>query len=59
MNNVLNIVENSQKSEFYPTPEVIAEKMLQGINWHMIGTILKRKNVSEKSILKIGNITQL
>ena len=41
MNNVLKIVENEQTSEFYPTPQSLVEKMLQGIDWNYINTILE------------------
>lgn len=41
MNNVLQIVENEQTSEFYPTPQSIVEKMLEGIDWNYIHTVLE------------------
>ena len=41
MNNVLNIVENEQTSEFYPTPPSLVEKMLSGIDWKYVHTILE------------------
>lgn len=41
MNNLLQLVENEQTSEFYPTPADLVEKMLQGIDWGCIHTILE------------------
>ena len=41
MNNVLQIVENEQKSEFYPTPKALAEKMIDGIDWTYVHTVLE------------------
>lgn len=41
MNNVLQIVENEQTSELYPTPQSLVEKMLQGIDWKFVNTILE------------------
>ena len=41
MSNLLQIVENEETSEFYPTPQSLAEKMLEGIDWSCIETILE------------------
>lgn len=41
MSNVLQLVENEQKSEFYPTPEKLVKKMLEGIDLNSIHTILE------------------
>lgn len=41
MSNVLQIVENEQTSEFYPTPPSLVDKMLHGIDWNYIHTILE------------------
>ena len=41
MNNLLQIVENEQTSEFYPTPATLVEKMIEGIDWNYIHTILE------------------
>ena len=41
MNNLLQIVENEQTSEFYPTPAALVEKMIEGIDWDYIHTILE------------------
>jgi hypothetical protein len=41
MNNVLQMVENEQTSEFYPTPENLVKKMLEGIDLDYIHTILE------------------
>jgi hypothetical protein len=38
---VLQIAENEQTSEFYPTPQSLVEKMLQGIDWDYIHTVLE------------------
>lgn len=40
-NNVLDLVENAQTSEFYPTPPELVQKMLEGIDFDCIGTILE------------------
>jgi hypothetical protein len=41
MNNLMQLVENEQTSEFYPTPQSLVEKMLEGIDWAYIHTILE------------------
>jgi predicted RNA methylase len=41
MSRVLQYVENEQTSEFYPTPEHLARKMLNDIDWHYISTVLE------------------
>jgi len=41
MSNLMQIVENEQTSEFYPTPESLVSKMLEGIEWGYIDTILE------------------
>lgn len=57
MNNVLNIVENSQTSEFYPTPESLVEKMLQGIDWNMIESILE-PSAGKGDILRVLGVKE-
>ena len=41
MNNILQMVENEQTSEFYPTPQELVQKMIEGIDWRYIHTILE------------------
>lgn len=41
MSNILSIVENEQTSEFYPTPKSLVNKMLDGIDWEYVETILE------------------
>lgn len=41
MSNILQIVEDEQTSEFYPTPQSLVEKMLEGIDWRFVHTILE------------------
>ncbi len=41
MSNILQIVENEQTSEFYPTPKSLVNKMLDGIDWKYVETILE------------------
>lgn len=41
MSNILQIVENEQTSEFYPTPAALIEKMLDGVDFGYIHTILE------------------
>lgn len=41
MSDILNIVENEQTSEFYPTPPNLVKKMLANIDWMYIQTILE------------------
>lgn len=41
MSNVLQLVENEQTSEFYPTPQSLVERMLQGVDLDYIHTILE------------------
>lgn len=38
---ILDYVENKETSEFYPTPEPLVEKMIEGIDFGMIETILE------------------
>lgn len=35
------MLEKIMPEEFYPTPEALAQKMLEGINWHYIETVLE------------------
>ena len=39
--NIVNYTFDEQNSEFYPTPESLAKKMLEGIDWRYIHTILE------------------
>lgn len=41
MSNIIQYVENEQESEFYPTPESLAAKILDGVDWRYIHTILE------------------
>ena len=41
MSNLMQLVENEETSEFYPTPPSLVEKMLEGIEWQYIHTILE------------------
>lgn len=41
MSNIIQLVEDEQTSEFYPTPPSLVEKMLEGIDWSYIHTILE------------------
>lgn len=41
MNNVLQIVENEQTSEFYPTPQSLVVKMLTGVDLDKVKTVLE------------------
>lgn len=41
MSNLLQIVENEQTSEFYPTPQNLVEKMLEGVDFDYIHTVLE------------------
>ena len=41
MSNLMQLVENEQTSEFYPTPESLVKKMLEGIDLDYIKTILE------------------
>ena len=41
MNNLMQIVENEQTSEFYPTPRSLVKKMVDGVDWDYIHTILE------------------
>lgn len=41
MKSVLQIVENEQTSEFYPTPESVVLKMVEGIDFNSIKSILE------------------
>lgn len=39
--NITNLTTTNGADQFYPTPPSVAEKMLEGIDWTMIGTILE------------------
>ena len=39
--NIVQITENPQKSEFYPTPESLVDRMLAGIDWSMVNSVLE------------------
>ncbi len=41
MTDLLNLVENQQTSEFYPTPKELAEKMVEGLDFDVIKTVLE------------------
>ena len=41
MSNILQLVENEQTSEFYPTPESLVKKMLEGIDLRLVKSILE------------------
>lgn len=41
MSNLLQLVENEQTSEFYPTPESLVKKMIAGVDFCYIHTILE------------------
>lgn len=41
MSNIMQMVENEQTSEFYPTPPILVDKMLSGIEWGYIHTVLE------------------
>ena len=38
---VIGYVEDRETSEFYPTPKALAERMLEGIEWDRVRTILE------------------
>ena len=39
--NITNLTTTNGADQFYPTPPSVAEKMLEGIDWTMIQTILE------------------
>ena len=41
MSNIIHLVENEETSEFYPTPPSLVGKMLEGVDWKYIDTILE------------------
>ena len=41
MSNLLQLVENEETSEFYPTPQSLIAKMIEGIKWDYVHTILE------------------
>ena len=41
MSNLMQIVENEETSEFYPTPKALVQKMLAGVDWKYINAILE------------------
>ena len=41
MSNIMDLVENKNTSEFYPTPERLIDRMLDGVDWRCVGSILE------------------
>lgn len=41
MSNLMQLVENEETSEFYPTPQSLIEKMTEGVKWEYVHTILE------------------
>ena len=41
MSNLLQLVENEQTSEFYPTPESLVKRMIKGVDFDYIRTVLE------------------
>ena len=41
MSNILQYVQDEKTSEFYPTPAALAQKMIEGVEWSHIGSILE------------------
>lgn len=39
--NITSLTTTNGADQFYPTPPSVAEKMLEGVDWHMIQTILE------------------
>lgn len=52
MSNLMQIVENDQTSEFYPTPQSLVERMLKGVDWNYIHTVLE-PSAGKGDILKV------
>lgn len=50
--NITSYVEDKQGSEFYPTPKMLARKMINGIEWSRIQTVLE-PSAGKGDILKI------
>lgn len=48
---IINLVENTEKSEFYPTPDELCDRMLAGIDWKMVRTVLE-PSAGKGNILK-------
>ena len=56
----MNLVENKTTSEFYPTPERLIDRMLSGIDWTEVETVLEPsagkgdilKKIAEKSYIR-------
>lgn len=38
---LMDCVEDSKKSEFYPTSENLVNQMIEGIDWNLVNTILE------------------
>ncbi len=41
MANIVELTENRQTSEFYPTPAELAKRMLEKVDWYKVNTILE------------------
>lgn len=50
--NIINYVKDKQESEFYPTPAALARKMINGIDWDCIQTVLE-PSAGRGDILKV------
>lgn len=47
----IQLVENEKESEFYPTPDSVVNKMLDGVEWYYIRTVLE-PSAGKGNILK-------
>lgn len=41
MSAIMNYVEDKHTSEFYPTPEYLVKKMIEGVDWRFVETVLE------------------
>lgn len=57
---IINYVENTENSEFFPTPAPLVEKMIDGIDWNYIQTILEpsagKGDILKGIAKKVGDI---
>ena len=59
MYNIMNFVENPNTSELYPTPDSIIDKMLSGVDWGMIDTVLEPSAGKGDILRKIAQVSNI
>lgn len=67
MSNIMGLVENKNTSEFYPTPERLIDRMLNGVDWRSVDSVLEPsagkgdilKAIAVKSGIRYGGKSEI